>query len=178
MKNVTKEVKKIWNWQTKAKKEAIGNRIIILFLTEGDKMTFQEFCERENRITNLVNSGMDYDKSEDFSRKISRSDIRKMKAAEKETITMKKSDFEKYVQKRLDSQHNGMLLSTSRFIAVLFCMQLHDYYGFGVKRLENISKKVDDLMDTISLDYVSWEEIRDQLAKETGFFINLSGSKC
>lgn len=91
-----------------------------MFLTEGDKMTFQEFCERENRITNLVNSGMNYDKSEDFSRKISRSDMRKMKAAEKETITMKKSDFEKYVQKRLDSQHNGMLLSTSRFIAVLF----------------------------------------------------------
>lgn len=142
-------------------------------------MTFQEFCSKENRITSFVANGKNnYSSSNEFEKtKLSRSELKRLKAAEKETITMTKSSLEKYIQRRVDKYKDGILLSTSRMICVLWCMQLHDNNGFEVHDLEKITSKVDDLMDTVASDYVKWEELRDQLAEETGFYINLSGSK-
>lgn len=143
-------------------------------------MTHEEFCAKEERIVSSYNfrKGIgDYPghKAFDLPPITNRQALKQQKRADKDKVTMTKAELEKYVQNRLDKEHDRMLRSTCRFVSVVFCMQLHEKFGFGGKRLGKLADDVNDLTDCMERDYVKWEELRDTLAEETGLFIKIGG---
>lgn len=122
-------------------------------------MTHDEFCAKELRIDDYWkhNKAGTYPGHAHFDLPpiTNRQAIKQQKRAEQEKVTMSKAELEKYVQNRLDREHDDMLRSVARLVSVVFCMVLHDKFGFGGKRLNHAAKEVNELMDCIDLNYVT-----------------------
>lgn len=142
-------------------------------------MTFQDFNAKENRIMDFIEKGVgDYKghKAFDVLPKMNRAEMRRQ-SKKQDTVTMTKKELDNYVERKIKEQMPSIQMTMARFVCVLWCMQLHDYFGFGEQRLSKMTKKIDELMGTVANDYVGWEDLRDQLAEETHVYINLSGKE-
>ena len=65
------------------------------------------------------------------------------------------------------------LITTSWRITLLLALwALHDDFGFGNKRLSQFIAKVFDLLDSYTKGYVSIDDLRDTLKKETNIDIS------
>lgn len=75
----------------------------------------------------------------------------------------------KDVMKRCDKEIIGR---TSASCLAATAQVLHDKFGFGKKRLTDYILYVYDAFDSISKDYVSFEDIKECIYKEIGIDFN------
>ena len=70
------------------------------------------------------------------------------------------------VRNRRDA--DKLIVSAHKLAALLYLTVLHDKYGFGTKRLENVLYHVNDLLDSYNKGYISVEDLNETLHDETG----------
>lgn len=74
-----------------------------------------------------------------------------------------KAVMQEYVQEELRAQHAGSV----RRVFKLFCVALHDEYGFGKERLTNVLGKVSAVCDSKQKDPVFWTHV-DRAIEQIG----------
>lgn len=70
------------------------------------------------------------------------------------------------VQNRRDA--DNLITSTYKLNVLLFLTVLHDKYGFGKKRCEDVMAHVNDLMDSYNKNYITVNDLDSTLEEETG----------
>ena len=70
------------------------------------------------------------------------------------------------VQNRRDA--DNLIMSTHKLNVLLFLTVLHDKYGFGKKRCEDVMAHVNDLMDSYNKNYITVNDLDSTLEEETG----------
>jgi hypothetical protein len=86
-----------------------------------------------------------------------------------------KEDMSKYfnarpqkpqVRNRRDA--DKLITSAHKVAALLYLTVLHDKYGFGTKRLEDVLAYFNDLLDSYNKGYISIDDLNNTLYEETG----------
>ncbi len=64
-----------------------------------------------------------------------------------------------------------LVKSTHKAAAILFLTVLHDKFGFGKKRCDEVMEHVHDLLDSYNKGYVSVQDLNEVLHEEVGIKI-------
>lgn len=72
----------------------------------------------------------------------------------------------KKVANRRDA--DNLITAAHKLNVLLFLTVLHDKYGFGKKRCEDVMSYVNDLLDSYNQNYISIYDLDSTLEEETG----------
>ncbi len=86
-----------------------------------------------------------------------------MRGARNMPLAVKKSDLHKFEQSEKANIIKSMLLIS------IYC--IHDAFGFDEKELNEFINLFNSRAESLVKDYVSWKDIQQTMAEETGIFI-------
>jgi hypothetical protein len=80
-------------------------------------------------------------------------------------LGVKKTDIDQFCE----SEKTNTLVT----VMMMTVVTLRDEFGFGAERIHRFIDRFNTKTKCLLADYVNWEELRDQLAEETGIRIEL-----
>ena len=101
------------------------------------------------------------------SRKETRRIERERSKANK-TLNMTRESLNGTIKAAREDERERVKKFIVTYYSASVALVLHDKWGFGQKRLTRVVGQINDLFESILLDYVSIEDIRKTLKEETG----------
>ena len=80
-------------------------------------------------------------------------------------LGVKKTDLDQFCE----TEKTNTLVT----VMMMTVVTLRDEFGFGAERIHRFIDRFNNKTKCLLADYVNWEELRDQLAEETGIRIEL-----
>ena len=89
----------------------------------------------------------------------------------------KKADEERFMKKFIREYEQPLVGRVSATCFAVTAMVLHDKYGYGKKRLNDVFDYIYDLFDSVYKDYCTVDEIKECLLAELGMDLTLLEKK-
>lgn len=94
--------------------------------------------------------------------------IEREKSKANKTLNMTRESLNGTIKAAREDERERVKKFIVTYYSASVALVLHDKWGFGQKRLTRVVGQINDLFESILLDYVSIEDIRKTLKEETG----------